>query len=75
LHSDGSRYVNRIRTAKREYRYPTYAFTNASADIRAIFTDHLDLLGVAWRPAGERNITIARREAVAALDGFVGPKA
>jgi hypothetical protein len=27
------------------------------------------------RPAGERNISIARREAVAALDAFAGPKA
>jgi hypothetical protein len=51
------------------------AFTNASADIRRILCDHLDLLGIAWRPAGKRNISIARREAVTALDAFVGPKA
>jgi hypothetical protein len=56
-------------------RYPNYAFTNMSADIRAIFCDHLDLLGISWRRAGARNIAIARREAVAALDAFVGPKA
>jgi hypothetical protein len=75
IHSDGSRFLNRIRTAKREYVYPNYAFTNVSADIRGIFCHHLDLLGIAWRPAGRRNIAIARREAVAALDAFVGPKA
>ena len=58
----------------RSYAYPTYAFTNESPDIRRIFCDHLDLLGIPWRPAGRRDISIARREAVAALDVFVGPK-
>jgi hypothetical protein len=42
--------------------------------IRGIFTDALDLLGIAWRQSNPRNISIARREAVAALDAFVGPK-
>jgi hypothetical protein len=74
LHSDGSRYLNRIRTVKRVYEYPTYAVTNESADIRGIFCDHLDLLGIPWRPAGRRNVSIARRAGVAALDAFVGPK-
>lgn len=73
IHSDGSRFMNTIRTAKRQYVYPTYAFTNASADIRAIFTDHLNQLGIAWRASG-RNIAIATRPAVIALDDFVGPK-
>jgi hypothetical protein len=36
--------------------------------------NHLDLLGVPRRPAGPRNISIARREGVATLDAFVGPK-
>jgi hypothetical protein len=71
IHSDGSRYINRVR----HYAYPTYAFTNASSDIRGIFCDHLDLLGIPWRPAGRRNISIARRVGVTALDEFVGPKA
>ena len=34
----------------------------------------LDLLGIAWRQSNPRNISIARREAVAALGEFVGPK-
>ena len=45
--------------------------------VRAIRPDnceHLDLLGIAWRRASDRNIAISRREAVAALDAFVGPK-
>ena len=45
-----------------------------SADIKTIFCEHLDLLGIAWRRASHRNISIARREAVALLDEFVGPK-
>jgi hypothetical protein len=49
-------------------------FTNRSDDIKAILCEHLDLLGIAWRRASDRNISIARREAVAALDEFVGPK-
>jgi len=58
----------------REYAYPRYFFSNMSADIRAIYTDALDLLGVAWRQNRHNSISVARREAVAALDAFVGPK-
>jgi hypothetical protein len=54
--------------------YPRYQFSNRSDDIKAMFCEHLDLLGIAWRRARARNISIARREAVAALDEFVGPK-
>jgi hypothetical protein len=51
-----------------------YQFTNASADIRAIFCDACDALGVDWRPMKERDISIARRASVAKLDAFIGPK-
>jgi hypothetical protein len=54
---------------------PRYTFSNRSEDIKATFCAHLDLLGIAWRRAGPANISSARREAVAALDAFVGPKA
>jgi hypothetical protein len=74
LDSDGCRFTNPVRYGERRYAYPRYFFTNASADIRALFCEHLDLLGIAWRRVGERNISIARREAVAALDAFIGPK-
>jgi hypothetical protein len=49
-------------------------FTNRSDDIKALLREHLDLLDIAWRRASDRNIAISRREAVAALDEFVGPK-
>ncbi|MGZ4435062.1 MAG: hypothetical protein ACXVW7_15755 [Trebonia sp.] len=34
----------------------------------------LDQLGVAWRFSKPNTISVARREAVARLDEFVGPK-
>ena len=74
IHSDGSRFMNRVRIKGKEYAYPRYNFTNASQDIRGLFTDALDRLGIAWRRMNERNISVARRDAVARLDEFVGAK-
>lgn len=78
IHSDGSRSVNRVRHTlgggERWYEYPRYFFTNESADIMALFTDALDRLGIAWRRSNRTNISVARKEAVARLDEFVGPK-
>jgi len=68
LHSDGCRFINPVRVRGRRYEYPRYFFTNESADIKRLFCEHLDLLGIEWRPCGRRNISIAR------LDEFVGPK-
>jgi hypothetical protein len=74
IHSDGCRFENRIVRGGRSYVYTRYSFSNRSEDIKAILCEHLDLLGIAWRRAGEQTISVARREAVAALDAFVGPK-
>jgi hypothetical protein len=74
IHSDGSRFQNPVVRGGRRYVYPRYELSNRSEDIKAIFCEHLDLLGIAWRRANRYNISIARREAVAALDAFVGPK-
>lgn len=49
-------------------------FTNASTDIQAIFTDALGALGVDWTQTTARDISVARRDDVAFLDTFVGPK-
>jgi hypothetical protein len=62
------------RAARPPVRLSRYSFSNRSEDIKGILCEHLDLLGIAWRRAGDQNISIARREAVAALDAFVGPK-
>jgi hypothetical protein len=74
IHSDGCRATNRIRSGGRVYSYPRYQFSNRSDDIRAIFCEHLDLLGIPWRRMNRWNISVARREAVARLDEFIGPK-
>ena len=78
IHSDGCRITNwterRVGDTAKRYEYPRYFFTNVSVDILSIFTDALDLLGIAWKRNRWNSISIARREAVAALDEFVGPK-
>ncbi|MBV9869820.1 MAG: hypothetical protein JO214_04280, partial [Frankiaceae bacterium] len=45
-----------------------------SDDIRGIFTDALDLLDIDWKQNRWNSISVAKRDAVAALDEFVGPK-
>jgi hypothetical protein len=42
--------------------------------MEAVATDTCDLIGVPWRPWGRYHISVARREAVARLDEFIGPK-
>jgi Homeodomain-like domain len=74
IHSDGCRSLNRIWHGRTLYAYPRYTFSNASADIRQLFCDACDLLGIEWRVMNARNISIARRASVARLDEFVGPK-
>jgi hypothetical protein len=78
IHSDGCRAINRVRrpskNGDRWYEYPRYFFTNASDDIRTLFTDALDRLGIDWKQANARNISVAKREAVARMDEFVGSK-
>jgi hypothetical protein len=78
IHSDGWRGINwttkTVGGTTKKYTYPRYQFTNRSDDIRGIFTDALDRLSIAWRQSNQWTISVARREAVAALDEFVGPK-
>lgn len=74
IHSDGWRGDNRVRVKGRDYAYPRYQFSNRSDDIRRLFTDACDRVGVAWRPWGRWHISVARRDAVALLDEWVGPK-
>lgn len=78
FHSDGYRGINRVRAhladGDRWYEYPRYLFTNESRDILRLCGQTLDQLGVAWRFSRRNAISVARREAVARLDEFVGPK-
>jgi hypothetical protein len=74
IHSDGSRHINRIKHPKRTYEYVRYEFTNRSEDIKRIFCDACDTLGVQWRVMNRDSISIARRGSVGRLDEFIGPK-
>ena len=78
FHSDGCRAINRVRRPLKDghrwYEYPRYLFDNQSADIHRLCGQALDRLGVAWRFSKPTTISVARREAVARLDVFVGPK-
>lgn len=74
IHSDGCRTINRVHAGGREYGYPRYLFTNLSEDIKRIFCDACDSLGVEWRRMNAKTVSVARRDSVAKLDAFVGPK-
>lgn len=78
FHSDGCRSINRIVRRRggteKVYEYPRYFFKNASDEIRELACWALDLCGIAWRTSDSRTISVAQRDAVAALDLLVGPK-
>ncbi|MFC4020198.1 helix-turn-helix domain-containing protein [Micromonospora sp. GCM10011542] len=74
FHSDGCRFANRVTVRGKEYVYPRYMFVNESSDIMRLCQWALDLLDIAWRMNRRNSLSVARREAVAALDRHVGPK-
>jgi hypothetical protein len=71
LHSDGCRFTN---TGRGGWAHPRYSFNNRSDGIRSIFCAACDLLGLRWTASGERTIYVSRKDDVALLDLFVGPK-
>jgi hypothetical protein len=79
IHSNGCRVVNRFRSKLpsgrvAEYSYVRYFFTNLSADIRGIFIEHCDLMGIRVTQSNHRNLTVSHRSSVAILEEVVGPK-
>ncbi|MHA7958883.1 transcriptional regulator [Streptomyces sp. L500] len=78
VHSDGCRITNwatrPVRGRPKRYEYPRYFFTNKSADIRRLYTDALDRLGVSWKQANAWNVSVARKDSVALMDAHIGPK-
>jgi hypothetical protein len=70
IHSDGCRFLN----TGRKWIHPRYAFSNLSPDIRQIFTNACELLGLRWTTSG-RTVYVSRKDDVARMDRFVGPKA
>ena len=69
--SDGSRFMNTCRN----WSQPRYAFSNFSPDIKRIFTDTCDLLGLRWTTSGRKTIYVSRKADVERMDEFIGPKA
>ena len=45
-----------------------------SADIRRIFVEHCELLGIRVTQSNHRNLTVSHRDSVAILEEIVGPK-
>ncbi|MFE3457187.1 transcriptional regulator [Nocardiopsis aegyptia] len=88
IHADGCRLINRIRKKLPEngeqfYEYPRYQFVNTSTDIIDLLTGALDRLDIAWkshirklepRYRDTTVVSVSRKEAVARMDSFVGPK-
>ncbi len=79
IHSDGCRCVNSFRTALpsgriAEYSYVRYFFTNHSADIRCIFREHCQLLGVRVTQPSCRSLAVSHRDSIAILERLIGPK-
>lgn len=74
FHSDGCRIANRITRKDQTYSYPRYLFVNQSADIMGLCQESLDRLGISWKMCRRDMLSVARKEAVAALDEHVGPK-
>jgi len=74
IHSDGCRIIARERQAGRVREAPRYIFSNRSEDIKALFCESCDALGVRWTRPSDKDIAIYRLESVARLDRFVGPK-
>jgi hypothetical protein len=70
IHSDGCRFQN----TGRGWSHPRYSFANFSQDIKTIFCDACELMGLHWTASGEKTIYVSRKADVAVLDHFVGPK-
>ena len=71
IHSDGCRFRN----TGRNWSWPRYSFMQVSDDIRRIFCDTCDLVGVRWTASGKHTVYVSRKADVARLDEFIGPKA
>jgi hypothetical protein len=70
IHSDGCRVLNRVNGKD----YPRYLFSQVSADIRRLFCEACDRLGIAYTFNKWKEVSVAQNPSVALLDSFVGPK-
>ncbi len=71
IHSDGCRFQN---TGRGGWSCPRYGFSNLSVEIKQIFCDACDNLGLRWTRAGPKTVYVSRKADVALLDRYIGPK-
>lgn len=70
IHSDGCRVVANDRGVKSV----RYHFSNRSEDIKRIYCESLDALGIFWTRPCAKQIAVYRKASTARLDEFIGPK-
>ncbi len=70
-HSDGSRSQNIVKGKN----YPRYFFTNMSEDIRQLFCETAQALGLQWKQTNALSVAISQRKDVEWLDEHIGAKA
>jgi hypothetical protein len=70
IFSDGCR----VTASDRGVRSVRYHFSNKSEDIKRLYCESLDALGIPWTRPCDRQIAVYRKAAVRKLDVFVGPK-
>lgn len=78
IQSDGCRFQNTSGHSD-TWSAPRYAFTNVSTDITGIFCTACDKLGLRWTDAWMKTgskvvIYVSRKDDVARMDEFIGPK-
>jgi hypothetical protein len=73
VHSDGCRYVAHERKNGRDRWSVRYAFANRSDDIKRLFCRSCDALGIRWTVT-PKQVSVYRKDSVAILETFVGPK-
>lgn len=74
IHSDGCRIIAREKSGSGLREAPRYLFSNRSEDIKELFCNSCDALGIRWTRPSDIQIAIYRKASVAVLDDFVGPK-
>jgi hypothetical protein len=79
MQSDGCTATNRIKRILgpgpiRLYSYRRYQFSNRSADIRGLFEEACQVVGIECRLSNAWTLSISKKPYVHMMDGFVGPK-
>jgi hypothetical protein len=71
IHSDGCQIVACERQAGRVRYAPRYTFSNKSEDIKGLFCESCDALGIRWTRPTAKEVAIYRRDTVG-MDKFIG---